>query len=100
MFVWNVEDPGSEGYFHAGLSIAGALSLPASTHGEEVGPGLEALRKRFWRSCVRRGPGEIEKSANMIGNGSDKILDGLGVMRTGRRSTGETGHPERCHVIS
>ena len=64
-----------------------------------VGPGLEALSDSGGRASGE-GLGEIEKSANMIGNGSDKILDGLGVMRTGRRSTGETGHPERCHVIS
>ena len=44
MFVWNVEDLGSEVYLHAGLSIAGALSLPARAHGEEVGPGLEAQK--------------------------------------------------------
>ena len=82
--VWDSEDPGSDAYFDAGLSVAKALSVRSKTHGEEVGPDLEAMEKAILEvERQARGLGEIDTWTNTIKSNSDKILDRVRIMRAG-----------------
>ena len=82
--VWDSEDPGSDAYLDAGLSVAKALSVRAKAHGEEVGPDLEAMEKAILEvERQARGLGEIDTWTNTIKSNSDKILDRVRIMRAG-----------------
>ena len=82
--VWDSEDPGSDAYFDAGLSIAKALSARAKVHGEEVGPDLAAMEKAILEvERQANGLDEIDKSANTIQNGSERIIERVRIMRAG-----------------
>ena len=82
--VWDSEDPGSDAYLDAGLSVAKALSVRAKAHGEEVGPDLEAMEKAILEvERQARGLGEIDTWTNTIKSNSDKILDRVRIMRDG-----------------
>ena len=85
--VWDSEDPRSDAYLDAGLSVAKALSVRTKAHGEEVGPDLEAMEKAILEvERQARGLGEIDTWTNTIKSNSDKILDRVRIMRAGLKT--------------
>ncbi len=97
--VWESEDPGSDAYLDAGLSVAKALSVRAKAHGEEVGPDLKAMEKAILEvERQARGLGEIDTWTNTIKSNSDKILDRVRIMRDGLKT--QTGVlPEKLAAL-
>ena len=82
--VWDSEDPGSDAYLDADLSVEKALSMHAKAHGEDVGPDLEAMEKAVLE--VERQDkelGKIDTRTNTIKSNSGKILDRVRITRAG-----------------
>ena len=87
VIVWDSEDPGSDAYLEAGLSVAKALSVRAQAHSEEVGPDLEAMEKALLEVERQvKGLGEIDTWTTTIKSNSDKILDRVRIMRAGLKT--------------
>ena len=82
--VWDAEDPATDAYFGAALSIAKALCARGVAGNGELGLDLEALDKAI-REVERQSGGleEITKSAEAIDGHVGRILDRARIMRNG-----------------
>jgi len=73
--VWDAEDPGSDVYLDAGLSVARALCSRAAAEREESAADLPAVDRAIRHvEKQARGLTEVETAATTIQNGSEKIL--------------------------
>ena len=73
--VWDAEDPATDVFLDAGLSIAKALSTRAKSHNEEVGGDIKAIEVAI--AIVEREIkelGDITTWTQTIKSNSDKIL--------------------------
>ena len=82
--IWDAEDPGTDAYLGAGLSIAKALCARGVTGNGVLGIDIEALDKAI-REIERQAGGleEITRSAEAIDGHVGKILDRARIMRNG-----------------
>ena len=82
--VWDAEDPATDAYLGAALSIANALCVRGVSGNGMVGVDIEALEKAI-REIERQASGleEITKSAEAIDGYVGKILDRARIMRNG-----------------
>ena len=82
--VWDAEDPSTDAYLTAALSVARALSVKGSDSDAGAGPDTEAL-ERVIREVERQAGGldEITKSAQAIDSHVNKILDRARIVRNG-----------------
>lgn len=82
--VWDAEDPASDVFLSAGLSVAKALSTRANTQAKETGADFEAIEKAILEiERQSNGLEEITTSAQTIRNSSDKILNRARIMGEG-----------------
>ena len=82
--VWDSEDPDSDVFMDAGLSVARAISVQAQSHKDEVGEDFEAIDKAI--AEIQRNAGsldEITDAANSIDRQVDKILNRVRIARNG-----------------
>ena len=82
--VWDAEDPATDTYLSAALSIARALCVRSSSGDGVAGVEVEALEKAV-REVERQAGGldDITKSAQAIDSHVSKILDRARVVRNG-----------------
>ena len=82
--VWDAEDPATDGYLVAALSVARALSVRSAGDGDAFGVDIEGL-ERAVREVERQAGGldEITKSAQAIDSHVSKILDKARIVRNG-----------------
>ena len=82
--VWDSEDPDSNVFLEAGLSVAKAISVQAKSHSDEIGEDFEAIDKAI--AEIQRNAGsldEIKDAANSIDRQVDKILNRVRIARNG-----------------
>ena len=82
--VWDSEDPGSDVFMDAGLSVAKAISVQSKSHSDEIGEDFEAIDKAI--AEIQRNAGsldEISDAANSIDRQVDKILNRVRIARNG-----------------
>ena len=73
--VWDAEDPTTNVVFDAALSIAKALSVRPSGHGEEIGADFKAIEAAVLEIEKQAGElGQITKWTSTIKNNADHIL--------------------------
>ena len=84
MAIWDAEDPASDAYLGAALSIAKALCVRGVAGNGALGIDIEALDKAI-REIERQAGGleEITKSTEAIDGHVGKILDRARIMRNG-----------------
>ena len=84
LVVWDAENPATDAYLVAALSIARALSVSKQGGGDGEGPDTEALEKAI-REVERQASGldEITKSAEAIDGHVNKILNRARIVRNG-----------------
>ena len=84
LVTWDAEDPATDGYLIAALSIARALSVRKQNVEDRKGPDIEALEKAI-REVERQAGGldEITKNAEAIDGHVSKILDRARIVRNG-----------------
>ena len=82
--VWDAENPASDSYLIAALSVAKALSVRNAGDGGQAGVDVEAVEKAV-REIERQAAGldEITKSAQAIDSHVSKILDRARIVRNG-----------------
>lgn len=76
VLTWDAEDPATDAYLHAGLSLARALCTKAAADREEQAADLEAIERSI-REIEKQAASldEIRTSAETIQKGADKILN-------------------------
>ena len=82
--VWDSEDPTSDVYLEAGLSVAKAISVQSKSQTDESGKDFETIDKAI--AEIKRNADnldEITKSANAIDGHVSKILDRARIVRNG-----------------
>ena len=82
--VWDSEDPSSDVYLDAGLSVAKAISVQAKSQSDDAGKDFVAIDKAIGE--IKRNADnldEITKSANAIDGHVSKILDRARIVRNG-----------------
>lgn len=82
--VWDAEDPATDVFLSAGLSVAKALCTRANAQVKETGADFEAIEKAILE--IERQSGgleEITTSAQTVRNSSDKILNRARIMGEG-----------------
>ncbi len=84
MAIWDAEDPATDPYLGAALSIAKALCVRGAAGNGGLGLDIEALDKAV-REIERQAGGleEITKSAEVIDGHVGRILDRARIMRNG-----------------
>ena len=82
--VWDVEDPATDAYLVAALSVARALSVRTASDGGMTGVDVPGLEKAI-REVERQAGGldDITKSAQAIDSHVTKILDRARIVRNG-----------------
>ena len=82
--VWDAEDPASDVFLSAGLSVAKALCTRANTQAKETGADFEAIEKAILEiERQSNGLEEITTSAQTVRNSSEKILNRARIMGEG-----------------
>ncbi len=82
--VWDAEDPASDAFFDAGLSIAKGIAVADKSHANKAGADVEAIRNAILE--VERQAGglvEIARLATTIYNNSNNILNRARIMGEG-----------------
>ena len=82
--IWDAEDPGSNVFLDAGLSVSRALCERPKSHSEDVDADFEALEKAILE-IGRQADGldEITKFSETIRSSNDKIVDRARLMKEG-----------------
>ena len=82
--VWDADNPNSDAYLLAALSVAKAISAQDCGGADDLGVDVEALEKAI-REVERQASGldEITKSAQAIDGHVNKILDRARIVRNG-----------------
>ena len=82
--VWDAEDPATDVFLEAALSIAKALCVRSKSANDQVGADIDTLDTAI-REIERQANGleEITKSATAIESHTGKILDRARIMRNG-----------------
>ncbi len=80
--VWDAEDPGTDAYLEAALSLARALCTRAVTQRESQAADLAAMEKSVRAiETQARLLGDVETSATTIQSGATKILERMRISR-------------------
>ena len=82
--VWDAEDPATDVFLDAALSVSKALCFRLDAHGKEIGEDFEAIEGAV-REIKRQinGLDEVHRVAETVKSSGEKILNRVRIMREG-----------------